>query len=67
MEIYKMKFEVKGLESKVDNLGLITEEDILDMTNQIIEVEKITEAHGLGTALKAAKAGSYAGSAAANM
>lgn len=49
-----------------NTLGLITEEDINEMHLDKIELEKVTEAHGLGTALKAAKAGSYAGSAAAN-
>lgn len=47
--------------------GLITEDDINEIKLDEIDTEKITEVHGLGTGLKAAKAGSYAGSAAANM
>lgn len=46
--------------------GLITENDIENIEIKEIEPADISEMHGLGTGLKAAKAGSYAGSAAAN-
>lgn len=47
--------------------GLITEEDMDSIELKDIKPEEITEVHGLTTGLKAAKAGSYAGSAAANL
>ena len=48
--------------TEVENTyGLITADDM-----DTIELKDLTEVHGLGTGLKAAKAGSYAGSAAAN-
>lgn len=46
--------------------GLITEEDMDNIVLKDVKPVDITEVHGLGTGLKAAKAGSYAGSAAAN-
>ncbi len=46
--------------------GLVTEEDMNIIELKEVKPVDITEVHGLGTGLKAAKAGSYAGSAAAN-
>lgn len=47
--------------------ALITDDDISEINLEEIDPEQLTEVHGLGTGLKAAKAGSYAGSAAANI
>ena len=46
--------------------GLITADDMDTIELKEIKTTDLTEVHGLGTGLKAAKAGSYAGSAAAN-
>lgn len=46
--------------------GLMTEEDMGNILLYKMEPTNLTEVHGLGTGLKAAKAGSYAGAAAAD-
>lgn len=53
--------------TEVENTsGLITADDMDTIELKEIKTTDLTEVHGLGTGLKAAKAGSYAGSAAAN-
>ena len=53
--------------SEVEKIyGWITEEDMDNIIIKDVKPADITEVHGLGTRLKAAKAGSYAGSAVAN-
>ena len=54
--------------TEVENTyGVITADDMDTIELKEIKTTDLTEVHGGGTGLKAAKAGSYAGSAAANL